>query len=119
METKALSRLKRKLTVENLWMYVVKVLVDEGDMRAYDVIKRVRERFSINVAVVTAYVVLYKMAREGLIERYSSMSGETLYRATEKGKAALREAVSLFKKLSEELDLEKERATQERIEKAT
>ncbi|MEM1640945.1 MAG: helix-turn-helix transcriptional regulator [Acidilobaceae archaeon] len=107
METKALSRLKRKLTTENLWMYIVKVLADEGDMRAYDVIKRVRERFSIGVATVTAYVVLYKMSREGLIERYSSASGETLYRATEKGKTALKEAISFFKKLSEELDPEK------------
>lgn len=104
METKALARLKRKITVENLWMYIVKTLHDEGDLRAYDLIKRLRERYSIDVATVTAYVVLYKMTREGLIERYSSQDGATIYRVTEKGLEALREAIALLRRLSVELE---------------
>ncbi|MEM1873572.1 MAG: helix-turn-helix transcriptional regulator [Acidilobaceae archaeon] len=95
-------------------MYVVKILVDEGDMRAYDVLKQIRERFSIDVATVTAYVVLYKMTREGLIERYTSPTGETLYRATMKGREALREAVSFLRKISEELSVEEKQSQTEK-----
>lgn len=100
--TKALERLKRKITIENLWMYVVKVLLDGGPLRAYEIKKRIEEKYDIKPATVTAYVVLYKMSREGLIEAVNK-DGDTVYVATPKGREALREAVRLLEQTSRSL----------------
>ncbi|MEN2999345.1 MAG: PadR family transcriptional regulator [Acidilobaceae archaeon] len=99
METKALERLRRKVTLENLWMYVVKILSEEGPLRGYEVKKRLEERYGIRPATVTAYVVLYKMSREGLIEPVS-LGGDTLYRPTQKGLEALEEARKILEWVS-------------------
>lgn len=82
--TKALERLKRKLTIENLWMYVIKVLKDKGELRAYDIKKELASNFRIRPATITVYVVIYKMCEEGLIESVKSVN-DTRYRVTEKG----------------------------------
>jgi hypothetical protein len=39
MESRALRRLKRKLTVEVLWLYVIKALMGSEPMKAYDIVK--------------------------------------------------------------------------------
>ncbi|MGC8542785.1 MAG: PadR family transcriptional regulator [Vulcanisaeta sp.] len=78
MSQKALDRLVSKLTKENLWIYIVKLLM-ERPMYGYEIAREVRERFRINVTNVGVYVVLYKMERDGLIETF--MSGESkMYR---------------------------------------
>ena len=90
LESRAIERLRRKVTVENLWIYVIKIL-EEEPLHAYGVKVRLRDRFGIKVATVTVYAVLYKMVREGLlmVER----KGETkVYRPTEQGLRALSEA---------------------------
>jgi DNA-binding PadR family transcriptional regulator len=82
---KALERLKRKLTVENLWLYVIRVLADaQAPLKAYDIRKQVKARFNINPPAITVYTVVYRMAREGLIARVVEGS-ETFYKVTEKG----------------------------------
>lgn len=92
VDTKALERLKRKLTVENLWIYVIKILKDCGELRAYDIKKELASRFHLKPATVTVYAVIYKMSKEGLIEGVK-VSGEVRYRATERGLKALEEGI--------------------------
>lgn len=88
---KAVERLKKKLTIENLWVYILKILLTENPLKAYDVKKRLTDVYRIKPATVTVYTVLYKMCREGLIEPVK-VGGETLYRPTERGLRALDEA---------------------------
>ncbi|MEM0361118.1 MAG: hypothetical protein QXY36_02360 [Sulfolobales archaeon] len=81
---KAYERLKRKITVENLWLYIIKVLKDAGELRAYDIKKELAKRFDVKPATITVYAVVYKMAREGLIESVRTTDG-VRYRVTERG----------------------------------
>jgi PadR family transcriptional regulator PadR len=62
----AYERLVRKLTKENLWIYILRLL-QEREMYAYEIKKTLNERFAVNPATVTVYVVLYGMERERLI----------------------------------------------------
>ena len=78
MSQKALDRLITKLTKENLWIYVVKLLM-ERPMYGYEIAREIRERFNINITNVGVYVVLYKMERDGLVETFMS-GGSKMYR---------------------------------------
>ncbi len=51
MSQKALNRLMIKLTKENLWIYIVKLLM-ERPMYGYEIAKEIRERFNINITNV-------------------------------------------------------------------
>ncbi|WP_243666438.1 PadR family transcriptional regulator [Vulcanisaeta sp. JCM 16159] len=82
MSQKALNRLMAKLTKENLWIYVVKLLM-ERPMYGYEIAREVRERFNINITNVGVYVVLYKMERDGLVETFMS-DGSKMYRLSRK-----------------------------------
>jgi len=97
-KTKAMRRLIRKLTVENLWLYVMKTLLDEGPLRAYDIKKRIVSRFGIRPSTITVYTVIYKMRNEGLIEAIKRDEKETLYRPTEFGVKAFEEAIAFLEK---------------------
>lgn len=79
----AFERLVRKLTKENLWLYVISVLRSKP-LYGYAVKKAIYEKFNFNPATITVYAVLYKMLREGLLEKFSD--GETTYyKVTTKG----------------------------------
>ncbi|MFX1563684.1 MAG: PadR family transcriptional regulator [Promethearchaeota archaeon] len=66
-KTKAMRRLITRTTKENLWLYVLTLLV-ERDYFAYELRGAIRDRFGVKIAAVTAYVLLYKLQREGLVE---------------------------------------------------
>ncbi len=93
---KVLRRLKRKLTVENLWLYIIKILLDEGrPVRAYSFRKYLRERYGIDPSTITVYMVVYRMTGEGLIEKVE-IGSETLYRVTDKGVKAYMEGLKIM-----------------------
>lgn len=90
---RAMLRLQRKLTVENLWIYVIKVLIDEKKpLRAYDVKIKLRERFGIDPPAVTVYTVIYRMGLDGLLSRVRE-GDETRYQPTEIGIETFRKAI--------------------------
>jgi len=93
-DSRALKRLKDKLTKENLWLYIVKELAEEP-MYAYKVKVVLREKYNINVATVTVYTVLYRMEREGLITKVEG--DNTMYRVTERGLEQLNKAIEFMK----------------------
>jgi len=102
---RALIRLQRKLTVENLWIYVVKILSEEGKpLRAYDVKVKLRERFGLNPPAVTVYTIMYRMSLDGLVERVREGS-ETKYRATKLGLEAFKRGVVFLEELVAKLKL--------------
>ena len=97
-ETPALQRLRRKTTVETLWLYVLAVLAVEGPTYPYRIRKLIQERFGFKPSTVTLYTVVYRMEREGLLER---REGE--YAPTERGLRALEEAVDYLESLASSL----------------
>ncbi len=101
-EPKALTRLKRKLTIENLWIYIIKILIEHKEIKAYDARKLLRTKFGIKAPSITVYGVIYRMAREGLIEKITR-DNETLYRLTEKGLEAYREGIKLLENILQNL----------------
>ena len=105
--TPALQRLITKLTKENLWLYVIRVL-KESPMYAYEVKVHITNRMGIKVSTVAVYTVLYKMTREGLLERFTGSSGRSYYRVTEKGIKAYEKAIRVLEDVISILKGEKE-----------
>ena len=103
----AYRRLVRKLTVENLWLYVLSLL-KRGPLYGYEIVARIKENFGFKPGRVTCYIVLYKLQSEGLIasgKLSSSNSGpqRKYYVLTKKGEKALERAKSFLRELSERL----------------
>lgn len=89
----AFNRLIRKLTKENLWLYILRML-SERSMYAYEIKKALKTRFEITPATVTVYVILHKMQRENLIRVGKAVSflgrpDRIYYEITEKGTKTL------------------------------
>ncbi|MCS7128185.1 MAG: PadR family transcriptional regulator [Desulfurococcaceae archaeon] len=99
--SKALERLRRSTTVGNLWMYIIKVLLDSGPLKAYDIRKKLVEIYGLKPATVTVYSVIYRMTREGLLKKTNEP--ETRYEVTSRGVKCLEKAVELLKELVEKL----------------
>ena len=63
----AYDRLVKKMTVENLWIYILSSL-KAGPKYGYEIRRHVKERYGFNSGRVTAYAVLYKLMKEGHIK---------------------------------------------------
>ncbi|RLE75903.1 MAG: PadR family transcriptional regulator [Thermoprotei archaeon] len=98
----AYQRLVKKMTIENLWMYILRLLV-EKPMYGGEIIQALRERFGIKSAAVTIYVVLYRMEREGLIKKVKEdkkrgkRDGRAYYKPTIKGIKTLEQGLEFIK----------------------
>jgi DNA-binding PadR family transcriptional regulator len=95
-KTKAMRRLVDLTTKENLWIYI-STLLEEREYFAYELRNAVQNRFGVIMASVTAYVLLYKMEREGLVERSTERREgrrptRKYYTLTGAGRAALADA---------------------------
>ncbi len=105
--TKAIRRLISRTTKENLWLYVL-TLLEERDYFAYELRGAVQERFGVDMASVTAYVLLYKLRRDGLVQlseerREGRRPTRKYYRITEKGRDTLVQARNYLQLLSQTL----------------
>lgn len=99
MEDRPLARLKTKTTVDNLWLYILSLLT-EGPMYAYEINRRLKNRFDFSVGEVTAYVVLYKLEKSGYVEAEWKNAGRQrkYYKMTAKGKKLLSDGLDLLEK---------------------
>lgn len=103
MGSKAISRFIRKVTIENLWIYVL-TLLKEGPLYGYEIRDKIFERFRFKPGKITCYVVLYKLEREGLISsrevsEKSKGAPRKYYDITEKGLKELKIAKRLLQDL--------------------
>jgi len=99
---KALKRLITKLTKETLWIYILRLLQDKP-MYGYEIRDKISKEFDFDPARVTTYVVLYKMAKEGLVssEWQKSPSGKPdrrYYKISGLGQQMMKEASVFLKK---------------------
>jgi len=96
----AYERLVKKLTKENLWLYILKLL-KERSMYGKEIVKEVHRRFGFSPATITVYVALYKMEREGLIRKSKNIKGEgkVYYELTDKGRELFEKGRIFMKKM--------------------
>jgi DNA-binding PadR family transcriptional regulator len=85
----AYRRLIRKITIENLWIYVLSLLRD-GPLYGYEVRDKIFKRFGFRPGKITCYIVLYKLEKENLIfskqvDGKSKGAPRRYYFITEKG----------------------------------
>ncbi|MHA1866915.1 MAG: PadR family transcriptional regulator [Candidatus Heimdallarchaeaceae archaeon] len=66
--TKAFKRLEKKLTIEILFLWVIRLLKD-GPKYAYELKQEFQDRFGFSPATVTNYTVLYLLEKEGIVKR--------------------------------------------------
>ncbi|PLJ77014.1 PadR family transcriptional regulator [Infirmifilum sp. SLHALR2] len=101
METRALTRLKRKTRVEILWLYISSIL-SEGNSYAYDISRKINERYGFNPGRVLPYVVLGKMESEGLVRSYYA-ERRKYYALTDKGRQTYCLALEMLRELLQKL----------------
>jgi len=99
-EPAPLQRLRKKLTIENLWLYIISTLKRNGPTYAYDIRRRLDREYGIKPATITVYTVIYRLQRMGLIEKRP----DGTYEATELGLETLRRGLSLLRDILEKLE---------------
>lgn len=99
--TRPLKRLRRHLTIENLWLYILS-LVKKEECYAYALPEKIEKEFGFRPSRVMVYIVLHMLEGEGLIKG-EQKERRKYYRLTEKGKETLSEAKKEMRKLSGKL----------------
>ena len=95
--TKAVNRLADKLTKANLWMYILRLLEDDP-LYGYEIKSKIQNKFGFQPAIVSGYVILYKMKKDGLVQEEWKTSNEEgkpnrkYYNLTETGREAMAQA---------------------------
>lgn len=93
-----LERLKRSITIENLWLYVLSIL-SKQKLHAYGILKKIEKRFGIKSGLITPYMVLYRLEGDGYI--VSRAAGRrTIYSITPKGKKILRAGRAMLRRVA-------------------
>jgi len=67
-ESKAFQRLEKNLTIDLLWIWILKLLRSEPKY-AYQLKQEIQEHFGFSPATVTNYTILYLLEKEGLVEK--------------------------------------------------
>lgn len=99
-ESREIARLRRNLTLENLWMYILKILLDR-EMYAYALQDEVEKRFGFRPGKITVYKVLYLLKKHGFVQvRKETVGGRVrkYYATTSKCRQELKKASSILKK---------------------
>ncbi|MCW4032942.1 MAG: PadR family transcriptional regulator [Candidatus Bathyarchaeota archaeon] len=91
----AYERLVKKMTVENLWIYILSSLKLKPRY-GYEIGRHIEKNYGFKLGKVTSYVILYRLVKEGLIilkeEKKDGFGPPRKYYAiTDKGLKALRQ----------------------------
>jgi len=89
-KSKEIDRLKRKLGIELLWIYLLSMLKKKSS-HAYVLRKEIKEKFGFLPGNVSAYVVLYKLKNRGFVSAKKE-GNRTVYSITAEGKKLLKDA---------------------------
>lgn len=84
---KAGEKLKKSITTDNLWLYILSALT-KAPSHAYALRDKIRGMFGWEPELITLYVVLYRIEGEGLIKGKAS-GRKKVYEITDNGKRAL------------------------------
>lgn len=98
----ALEHLRETLTKGNLWLYVLSVLECRESASPGEVKRAVEKAYGFSPATITFYTVLYKLRREGLVQR-ASREFRSGYSITPRGVAELEKARRMLDEVSSSL----------------
>ena len=101
MTSLPIKRLRRLLTSENLWLYILSLLRKKR-LYAYEIDRQIEKEFSFRPNRIMIYVVLYRLEGEKLISSEFE-ERRKYYKITGKGLETLSQARSYFKALSSKL----------------
>lgn len=104
-DSREISRLKKKTSVEILWPYLLALMKDEP-VYAYEMQDMIRDRFGFELGNVTSYMVLYKLESSGLVKtewRNVENRQRKYYSITADGKKALKHAIMIFEDIAKSL----------------
>lgn len=90
----AYEHLRVSLTKRNLWLYVLAEL-ETGDGTPSELRAKVSSRYGFSPAAITFYTVIYRLKREGLVQR-SSDRFRSAYTITAGGRAELSKALDFL-----------------------
>jgi len=101
----AYERLVRKLTHENLWLYIL-TLLSRKPLYGYEVRKMIEQEFGFKPGRVTSYAVLYRLEKDGLIKVVSERKGSRgpsrkYYMITDRGLQTLAKAKQFLRTAAE------------------
>lgn len=100
------NRLLDSITRDNLWFYILSLLVKKK-MYPYEIRREVNKEFGFNSGFVTAYVVLYKLEKDGYVKSGEKMKmggpERKYYKITSKGKEELKKGKILIRKLLKDI----------------
>jgi DNA-binding PadR family transcriptional regulator len=96
-----LNRLKKKLTKEILWIYLLKLL-EKKEMYAYGIRAELEKHFGFEPALITPYVVLYRLENSGYVQG-EKRDNKKYYKITKKGKSLLRRGIEYLNEMTERL----------------
>jgi len=100
--TRPMRRLRRHLTVENLWLYILSLIRKKMEVYAYALPEEIEKRYSFKPSRVMMYIVLHMLEDEGLITS-KMKERRKYYRLTKKGNEALKESRKMLTSLSRKL----------------
>lgn len=89
-KSKEINRLKRKLGIELLWIYLLSMLKKKSS-HAYVLRKEVERKFGFLPGNVSVYVVLYKLEKHDFV-KVKKEGNKSVYSITSSGKELLKEA---------------------------
>lgn len=98
-ESPEIKRLRRKLGVELLWVYILSLLKKKKS-HAYILRKMIEEKFGFLTGNVSVYVVLYKLEARGFVKADYD-ENKKVYSITSKGKDLLKIAKKEMKEINE------------------
>ncbi len=94
-ESRELARLREKLGIEVLWVYLLSLLRKEPS-HAYVLREEINKRFGFLPGNVSVYVVLYKLKSRGFVATRREQN-RVIYSITEKGENLLKAAENELK----------------------
>lgn len=97
----AYEHLRESLTRGNLWVYILSVL-ESGPASPSEIKKKVTARYGFSPAGITFYSVLYRLRREGLVQRKSD-EFRSAYAVTASGRSELVRALDLLERIRKNL----------------
>jgi len=99
---KPLKRLEQHLTSGNLWLYILSMIKNKGNVYAYKLDEQIEKEFSFRPGRVMLYLVLYKLEGEGLITS-KMKERRKYYNLTKKGRKTLESGKRYLSTLSKKL----------------
>ena len=113
LKPKAINRLIDKITKANLWLYILRLLL-EKPRYGYEIKNKIKDRYGFSPAIVSSYVILYKMKKDKLVEEHEEINkeaennktgkpGRIYYYITDLGKETMQEAKEYIVALLDEI----------------